>query len=85
MEHIKSILKKLRSESNKSQSEIAEMMGISQSAYSRLENDPGNATFAQISRLAEIYDADIALLLEFDDDQLEYYDYYIEIKKIVEQ
>jgi len=72
MKDLSNLLKKLRNDSNKSQDEIAELMGISQSAYLRLESDPSSATLAQIYQLAEIHGVSIGFLLEFDADQLKY-------------
>ena len=83
MKEISKTLKKLRSVNNKTQTEIAELMGMSQSAYSRLENDPSNATIAQAARLAEIYDVDLAFLLGLTDPQ-NYYEKIVKIKNIIE-
>jgi len=49
------IIKKIRRENNMTQEEMAKLMEMSQSAYSRLEKGDVKITFEQISKVAEIY------------------------------
>ena len=82
---ISTTIRELRSKSNKSQSEIATLMGMSQSAYSRLENDPSKATLEQLVQLAEVYDIELSFLLGADASEREYYKYYTQVKKLTDQ
>jgi transcriptional regulator with XRE-family HTH domain len=56
-------LKIFREVYNHTQEEIANMLGISQNTYSRLERNPKNLTAEQAQKLAEFYNVSIADLL----------------------
>jgi len=57
-------LKKLRNERNMTQAELADLMGISKTAYWRIENNPEKAALARFIKLAKIYNIDLATLLD---------------------
>lgn len=56
-------LKILREIKDYKQEEIANVLGISQNTYSRLERNPKNLTSEQAQKLAEFYNVNIADLL----------------------
>ena len=56
-------LKILREIKDYKQEEIANVLGISQNTYSRLERNPKNLTSEQAQKLAEFYNINIADLL----------------------
>ncbi|HRP56844.1 helix-turn-helix transcriptional regulator [Agriterribacter sp.] len=56
-------LKILREVKGYKQEEIAEMLGISQNTYSRLERNPHSLTAEQVQKLSEFYDVSIENLL----------------------
>jgi len=85
MKNLMNRLKKLRDDSDKSQDEMAELLGISQSAYSRLESNPGSATLKQIYQLAEIHGVSVGFLLDIDAEQLKYYHFYKSVKKMTDE
>jgi len=57
-------IKNLRNELNLTQVDVAEQMGISVSAYSRIENDPGNVVLDRYIELAKILNVELTKLLE---------------------
>lgn len=57
------ILKIYRQVNDYEQKEIADVLGISQNSYSRLERSPENITGEQAKKLAEFYNVDIKDLL----------------------
>ncbi|RXK59180.1 XRE family transcriptional regulator [Lacibacter luteus] len=56
-------LKILREINDRTQEEIANVLGISQNTYSRLERNPKNLTSEQAQKLADFYNVNIADLL----------------------
>lgn len=56
-------LKILRELNGHNQDEIANILGISQNTYSRLERSPKNITAEQAQKLAEFYNVSIADIL----------------------
>lgn len=63
MENFLSRLRKLRSEQRYSQSEIAELIGISQSYYARFETGKGEPNLEILVKLADIFDVELDYLL----------------------
>ncbi|NCU04871.1 MAG: helix-turn-helix transcriptional regulator [Chitinophagaceae bacterium] len=71
-------LKILREINDRTQEEIANVLGISQNTYSRLERNPKNLTSEQAQKLADFYNVNIADLLteatptiSFNDNKIE--------------
>ena len=71
MTHFRRTLKILRNKNNMPQREIAKLMGISQSAYSRLENNKVKAGLEQIEQLAKIFGVRPAYLVDPKSDDSE--------------
>lgn len=59
-------LKIFRELNNYTQQYVADVLGINQNTYSRLEHNPTKLTVEQAGKLSELYDIDIADLLSND-------------------
>ena len=60
------MIRKFRLENNLAQSELAPQLGMSQSAYSRLEQNPEKATVKILRKLGEIYSVDPSVFVIVD-------------------
>lgn len=60
-------IKKIRELRNYTQDFMAEILGVSQSTYSRFEKDEGDLTIHQLNRISEILDIKIEDLINFDE------------------
>lgn len=85
MNDITKTLKDLRNQNNISQADLAKRMGMSQSAYSKLENNPDNVTLGQYKQLAKIHRVELGLLLGIDDDYKKHYETFLKFKQIFDQ
>lgn len=65
-------LKQLRTEKNFTQQEVAENIGLSQSEYSKIENNQIKLDFEIASRLARFYKISLKEIIDFEKN------YYIE-------
>jgi len=65
-------LKQLRTEKNFNQQEVAENIGLSQSEYSKIENNQIKLDFEIASRLARFYKISLKEIIDFEKN------YYIE-------
>ena len=63
-------LRVLRSAKNFSQFGIGNELGIRQSTYSRIENNPETMTLKQLTILSDLYKIKPSALLDFADDDL---------------
>lgn len=57
-------VKKIRREKGFTQEFVAEKMGISQSAYSKIENDIGSCTFNTLKKIADILQVSMPYLCD---------------------
>ena len=65
-------LKQLRIGSNKTQKEIADLMGIDRTTYVKYENGNSEPNFEMLKKLAELFNVSIDYLLEFSDEKKEF-------------
>ncbi|MDT8413654.1 MAG: helix-turn-helix transcriptional regulator [Vicingaceae bacterium] len=59
-------IKKLRELKNYTQAYMAERLHMSVPGYSKIENDKTDITISKINAIAEILEADLATILNFD-------------------
>lgn len=60
------IIKKIRQEQNMKQEDVAQQMGISQAAYSKLENNQTELTVRHCKVLSKIFGVNVYAYLEDD-------------------
>lgn len=65
-------IRELREDSDKTQTEIAEVLNCTQQAYSRYENQLGQMSYELLSRLADYYSTSIDYLLGRTDEKRPY-------------
>lgn len=61
-------IKKIRMEKGFSQEFVAEKMGISQSAYSKMEARAGNCTFYTLEKIATVLKVSVPYMLDIRDE-----------------
>jgi transcriptional regulator with XRE-family HTH domain len=66
MEKIGNKIRKIRELKNYTQKYMADQLGISQKAYSNIENDETDLSISRLSQIALILDLEIADILNFD-------------------
>lgn len=59
-------IKKLRELKNYTQAYMAEKLNMSVPGYSKIENDKTDITISKINAIAEVLEADLATILNFD-------------------
>lgn len=84
MENISNTLKNLRQVNNKTQNDIARQMGIGRTTYTKIENDPANATLSEMQQLANIHGVDLTIILGINDSD-RYYKALVQIKLIMDR
>lgn len=65
-------IRDLREDNNKSQKEIAEILGIQQNSYSQIENGINNLQIDHLIKLANIYNTSTDYLLGLTNEQKPY-------------
>lgn len=60
-------IKKIRELRSYTQDFMADMLGVSQSTYSRFEKDEGDLTISQLNKIAEVLDVKVEDLINFDE------------------
>jgi len=65
-------IRDMREDNNKSQKEIANLLGIQQNSYSQIENGKNNLQVDHLIRLANYYSTSTDYLLGLTDEQRPY-------------
>ncbi len=68
---IGSVIKKLRESRSIKQSQMADKMGVSQAAWSKLESGISTLTTAQIAKVADIFGIETSQLVQYADKAVE--------------
>ncbi|MCK4661424.1 MAG: helix-turn-helix transcriptional regulator [Bacteroidales bacterium] len=63
-------IKKVRELKGYSQEYMADQMGITQAAYSKIENNEKNINFEKLTTIAKVLDIEPLKLLNFDEQQV---------------
>lgn len=70
MEKIGNRIRKIRELRNYTQKHMADQLGISQKAYSNIENDETDLSISRLSQIALILDLEIIDILNFDKKEI---------------
>ena len=63
-------IKKLRELRNITQDFLAEQLGVSQNAYSKIERDETDVSFSRLTQIAKVLDLDVLDVIGFDEKKL---------------